>query len=82
MKRIFACLILIATLASCKKEVMELPPATQTGANTFGAKVNGSLWVPQGFGSLPANDILEARMGGNDLIINAQNFLACAPNPN
>lgn len=61
-------------LISCKKEVTELPPETQTGAHTFGAKVNGSFWVPQGFGSLPANDILEARMIGNDVIINARNF--------
>lgn len=24
-----------------------LPPATQTGANTFGCKVNGQVWVPR-----------------------------------
>jgi len=24
-----------------------LPPATQTGANTFGCKVNGEVWVPR-----------------------------------
>lgn len=68
--------IFAATLVfiSCSKEVSELPPATQTGANTFGAKVNGKFWVPQGFGPLPANDILEARMAGNDIVINARNF--------
>ena len=66
-------------LFSCKKKVDELPPATQTGANTFGAKVNGEFWVPQGFGALPANDILEARRTGQDLIINARNF-ASSPN--
>ncbi|MBS1947911.1 MAG: hypothetical protein JST47_09105 [Bacteroidetes bacterium] len=33
---------------SCKKSVAEpqLPPITQTGANTFGCKVNGKVWVP------------------------------------
>ncbi|MBS1737496.1 MAG: hypothetical protein JSS98_12935 [Bacteroidetes bacterium] len=49
-------LILIASLtmiASCKKEntleveLAKLPPATQTGANTFGCLVNGKAWVAQ-----------------------------------
>ena len=81
MKRIFLLYLSVATLlVSCKKEVTELPPATQTGANTFGAKVNGSLWVPQGFGPFPANDILEARFIANqDLFINARNF-SSSPN--
>ncbi len=60
---------------ACKKDVDELPPATQTGANTFGAKVDGTLWIPQGFGAFPANDILEARFTGPaSIIINARNF--------
>lgn len=74
MKIFFTACICSLFLLSCKKEITELPPATQTGANTFGAKVNGEFWVPQGFGSLPANDILEARMSGTYLIINARNF--------
>ena len=79
MKKILIGCFSIALLASCKKEITELPPATQTGANTFGAKVNGVLWAPQGFGSLPANDILEARMAGHDITINARNF-SSSPN--
>lgn len=77
--------ILISTFAlflfvACKKEVEELPPATQTGANTFGAKVDGKFWVAKGFGPFPANDILEARMTGTThLMINARNF-ASSPN--
>ena len=38
--------------ASCKKENKnedQLPPATQTGANTFGCLVNGKVYVPKGF---------------------------------
>jgi len=27
----------------------QLPPATQTGANTFGCLVNGQVWTPQGY---------------------------------
>lgn len=57
-----------------------MPPETQTGANTFGAKINGEFWAPQGFGPFPANDILEARlMPDKDLYINARNF-ASSPN--
>lgn len=26
----------------------QLPPETQTGANTFGCKVNGKVWLPKG----------------------------------
>lgn len=63
-------------LLSCKKEVSELPAATQTGANTFGAKVNGKLWVPQGFGVAPTAPLLQARYGGPErsVFIQARNF--------
>jgi hypothetical protein len=79
MKKILIGCVSIVLLASCKKEVTELPAATQTGSNTFGAKVNGVFWKPQGFGPFPANDILEARMSGHDITINARNF-ASSPN--
>lgn len=75
MKNLIAIIAFSLFLTSCKKEKEELPPATQTGANTFGAKVNGELWVTRGFGPFPANDVLEARRFGNgDIIINARNF--------
>ena len=39
-------------LAQCKKQnsdpASRLPPATQTGANTFGCILNGKPWTPQG----------------------------------
>jgi hypothetical protein len=79
MKKILISCLTIALLSSCKKDVSELPAATQTGANTFGAKVNGVFWTPQGFGAFPANDILEARMSGHDITINARNF-SSSPN--
>jgi hypothetical protein len=46
-----ATLPLLALLAGCKKEdqipypLSELPPATQTGARTFGCLINGKPWV-------------------------------------
>lgn len=79
MKRILITLSIIALLSACKKEIKELPDPTQSGANTFGAKVNGNLWAPQGFGPFPANDILESIIVNNRLKINARNF-ASSPN--
>ncbi|WP_051718935.1 DUF6252 family protein [Hymenobacter sp. IS2118] len=39
-------------LSQCKKKdpspEAQLPPATQTGANTIGCLVNGKAWTPQG----------------------------------
>ena len=68
-----ASLIFIA----CSKEVDELPPATQTGANTFGAKINGVNWAPAKFGIVPSSNLLEAFYSGpNSVIIKAGNFSA------
>ena len=54
MKKIITALILFVMLgASCKKdkteptELSKLPPATQTGAKTFGCLVNGVAFIPQ-----------------------------------
>lgn len=67
-------------LTACNKEVDELPAATQTGANTFGAKVDGIMWVPKGFGPFPASNLLEARFTTpTSILINARNF-ASSPN--
>ena len=41
--------LIFLLISSCKKhEDNELPPATQTGANTFGCKINGVNWVANG----------------------------------
>jgi hypothetical protein len=74
MKNILFVFSTILLFASCKKEVTELPPATQTGANTFAAKINGEIWVPQGFGPFPASNLLEARWLGGNIYIHARNF--------
>jgi hypothetical protein len=73
-------LMFVAGLFSCSKEVSELPAPTETGANTFGAMVEGSFFVPQSFGPIPGSSILEAHYApGRDLYINARNF-AASPN--
>jgi hypothetical protein len=74
MQKLLIFFLSASLLFSCKKEVEELPPATQTGANTFGAKVNGAFWIPQGFGAFPASNLLEARRLGPNFYINARNF--------
>ncbi|WP_202621866.1 DUF6252 family protein [Pontibacter russatus] len=53
MKTLNLTLLLIFTLllfTSCKKDKVEpsLPAATMEGKNTFGAMVNGEVWVPKG----------------------------------
>ena len=76
MKKSFAFYFVIASLAllSCNKEVTELPPSTQTGANTFGCKIDGKFWVPAGFGIIPTASTLETTFMGKDVLINARNF--------
>jgi hypothetical protein len=75
MKNLFILFAAVLTLASCSKDVKELAAPTDTGANTFGASVNGKLWAPQGFGIAPTAPLLEASFAGNDsYLINARNF--------
>jgi hypothetical protein len=74
MKSILALLSCILILSSCKKSVDALPEPTQTGANTFGLKLNGEMWVPQK-GIVNGAPIVEARYTGTGgLFINARNF--------
>ncbi|MCB2378572.1 hypothetical protein LGH70_13310 [Hymenobacter sp. BT635] len=54
MKRLllYAALLLLTQCSKCKQEdpspESQLPPSTQTGANTFGCLVNGQPWTPKG----------------------------------
>lgn len=74
MKNTIIILSVLVIFWSCKKTIDELPQATQTGANTFGAKVNGSNWGPLG-GSFLTASTLEAHVGADSSIfINARNF--------
>ena len=44
-----ALLLIIFTLINCTKsdDQDQLPPITQTGANTFGCKINGVVMIPR-----------------------------------
>jgi hypothetical protein len=51
--RISSFLVPLCGLLGCQKNAPspaeQLPPATQTGANTFGCLVNGKAWTPKGY---------------------------------
>ena len=56
MKKIVLILLITFTLSSCnndddkpKTELEKLPPATQTGANTFGCLLDGKAFLPGNF---------------------------------
>ena len=51
MKTLLLVLFAATLFTGCKKDKGEdqLPPATQIGANTFGCKINGKVFVPKGF---------------------------------
>lgn len=67
--------VALVGFASCKKEIETLPENTQSGAGTFGAKLNGENWGPMKAGILPTAPILEANFAGNNsYLINARNF--------
>src|SRR5688500_1291454 len=74
MKRLLPVFAVLFFLAGCKKNVSELPPPTGTGADTFGASVNGQLWTPQKFVIMPSAELLEAHYIPHGMIINARNF--------
>jgi hypothetical protein len=75
MKKILIIASLSVLFISCSKS-KDLPAPTETGANKFGAKVNGEVWEARGFGPFPANDILETvRYAGGDIVIRARNFV-------
>lgn len=82
MKPLKNILILLCSLlllsASCKKEksknpIDDLPPATQTGANTFGCLVNGEVFLPKGSGL--GGPILECRL---EFVNNGYHFFLSA----
>jgi hypothetical protein len=57
--RCLCLLVLVAGLSTCKKEkltpLQRLPPATTTGANTWGCLVNGEAWTATGDDNMRAD---------------------------
>lgn len=56
---LYLALVLLTQCSECKNDPTprdpadQLPPATQTGANTFGCLVNGQPYTPSGSNSTP-----------------------------
>jgi hypothetical protein len=58
MKNLLLLILTVFTLTSCSKDdkptnpIDQLPPATQTGANTAGCLVDGQAFLPKGYSAL------------------------------
>ena len=78
MKNIIIITLITLTFFSCNKdedqpisEFDKLPPATQTGAQTFGCLIDGKAFVPPKFGSNSPNAFYQFVGGAYTLGINA-----------
>ena len=80
MKRKLLLYAALATLTQCSKckndpapadPAAALPPATQTGANTFGCLINGQPYTPQGRVGVGSNFavLYDPTFNGGDLVI-------------
>ena len=78
----------LLVLSQCKKKdpgpaptpESLLPPATQTGANTFGCLLNGQPWTPAGFdGTTNYSVSYDPGYAGGTLSINAYRYFGPEP---
>ena len=75
---LYLCLLTLTQCSKCTRDdptpadpARLLPPATQTGANTFGCLLNGQAYTPQGRVGLGANFAVDydPTFNGGDLIV-------------
>jgi len=79
MKRSLLLLAALLGLSQCKKSdpdpLSQLPPATQTGANTFGCLVNGQAWTPQGYNGISNYSVVyDAGLNGGVFDLNTYRY--------
>ena len=80
---------MFASCKSCKKElttadlIAQLPPETQTGANTFGCLIDGKPFVPTGTGSFtyPDYPVIGGYIGSLPVSYGKTNFYISARQP-
>lgn len=77
---LYCCTLLLTQCSKCKENdpnpEEQLPPATQTGANTFGCLVNGQTWTPQGNnGTANLRVTYDPGYAGGSLSIRAYRFI-------
>lgn len=77
---LFFAFSLMLILSSCKKQINELPDATQNGSNTFGCLLNGKAWIPTGRG--PASGVYPTSGGFFKNVDNSWNIYVSAFNEN
>ena len=77
---LYLALLLLTQCSKCKKDdpapVDQLPPATQSGANTFGCLVNGQPYTPQGRVGLGSNFDLSYDPGFNGGALIVRTYMA------
>jgi hypothetical protein len=81
---LYSALLLLTQCSKCKNDptpadpAAQLPPATQTGAGTFGCLINGQPYTPQGRVGLGTNfDVsYDPGFNGGDLVVRTYRALA------
>lgn len=82
-------LLLLTQCSKCKNDPApakpedQLPPATQTGANTFGCLLNGQPWTPSGGGAFSNPNLLvtyDPSYKGGNLALTAYRLVGTANN--
>jgi hypothetical protein len=75
---LYLCLATLTQCSKCKNDpapqdpAAQLPPATQTGAGTFGCLINGQAWTPKGnVGSSNFDVVYDPTFRGGDINIGA-----------
>lgn len=78
---LYAALLLLTQCSKCKNDptpadpASQLPPATQTGRNTFGCLVDGQAWTPNGNnGTSNFRLTYDPATAGGDLIIRTYRY--------
>ena len=79
MNKLLLLLTALLGLSQCKKKTVapldQLPPATQSGANTFGCLVNGKVYIPRGNNGMDNNVIIyETAPNGANLSIRTYRY--------
>lgn len=78
---LYLALALLTQCSKCKQDPTpakpedQLPPATQTGAGTFGCLLNGQPWTPGGFNGRPNIQVIyDPSFNGGNLDIRAYRY--------
>lgn len=74
MKNLILLCLSALTFASCNKEITSLPELTESGINSFGAKIDGNLWGPAQGIAFNSTTVKARFSADTSVFINAYNF--------